>query len=166
MEEVKVTGTFIWYYYICKREVWLISHGIVADQDNENMEIGRYIHENSYNRIKKEIEVSNLRFDILDKEDGKIVIGEIKKSSKFKESAKMQLAYYLLELKKSGIEAKGVIMFPTEKKRETVELTSKLLEKLKKDESKILEIIYSDKPIEPKKIVFCNKCAYNEFCWS
>jgi len=27
----------------CKREVWLISHGITADQEDENIEIGRFI---------------------------------------------------------------------------------------------------------------------------
>jgi len=38
--DVRINGTLIWYYFICKREVWLISHGITADQEDENIEIG------------------------------------------------------------------------------------------------------------------------------
>ncbi|HIP42776.1 MAG TPA: Dna2/Cas4 domain-containing protein, partial [Aquifex aeolicus] len=26
--ELSVNGTLVWYYHICKREVWLIGHGI------------------------------------------------------------------------------------------------------------------------------------------
>lgn len=28
---MEVTGTLIWYYYICKREVWLMFHQIAPD---------------------------------------------------------------------------------------------------------------------------------------
>lgn len=34
------------------------------------------------------------------------MVGEVKKTSKYLESAKMQLAYYLLELKRHGLEGK------------------------------------------------------------
>lgn len=48
-----VNGTHIWYYFICKREVWLIAHQIAADQEDDNLEIGRFISETSYQRQKK-----------------------------------------------------------------------------------------------------------------
>jgi len=101
--DVRINGTLIWYYFICKREVWLISHGITADQEDENIEIGRFIHENAYSREKKEIDFDNFKVDVADSIDGKIIVQEVKKSSKFKKSARMQLLFYIYEIKKSGI---------------------------------------------------------------
>lgn len=166
MEEISVNGTLIWYYYICKREVWLMSRSIVADQDNKHMDIGRFIHENSYSRDKKEVSIGNIKVDIIKKNNGNVLIGEMKKSSKFKESARMQLAYYLYKLKEYGIDGQGVLMFPKEKKRIEIELDDELIDEIKTVEKEILKIIYNEYPMEPKKINFCRNCAYNEFCWS
>lgn len=166
LNDVNVNGTLVWYYTICKREVWLMSHGISPNQDDSNIDIGRFIHEDSYARDKKEISIGNVKFDILSEKDGYMMIGEVKKSSKYIESAKMQLAYYLLELKRNGIDGIGVLMFPKEKKREEVILTNELIEELESVEKQILEICYESTPQEPKKINFCKNCAYAEFCWS
>lgn len=166
MEDIKVNGTLIWYYYICKREVWLMSRNLTPDQENEYIDLGRFLHENTYMRERKEISFGNLKIDILHKKDGEVIVGEVKKSSKYKESARMQLAYYLWKLKQQGIEGTGVLMFPKEKKREEVKLTDELIDKLKLIEKDILRIIYEPLPQEPKKINFCKKCAYNEFCWA
>lgn len=125
-EQIYVNGTLIWYYYICKREVWLMGHNIIPDQENENIELGRFIHENTYKRSKKEIVFGSVKFDILEEKDGQLVIGEIKKSSKYKKSAVMQLAYYLMELEKANINAVGEIRYPKEKKKELIKLTPKL----------------------------------------
>ena len=91
-DEFRITGTYVWYYCICKREVWLLSRGITADQSNENMDIGRFIHESAYSRDKKEIDFYGMKFDIIKKENGQFVVGEIKKSSRYLESAKC--SYY------------------------------------------------------------------------
>lgn len=76
---MEVNGTLIWYYNICKREVWLISHGIIPDQQNENVDLGRFIHENYYKRSKKEIQFGNVVFDVLYETGNELVIGETKK---------------------------------------------------------------------------------------
>lgn len=166
LEALRVGGTLIWYYYICKREVWLMAHNIVSDQDDPNIDIGRFMHENSYKRKKKEISIGGIKVDVLDKKDGYLMIGEIKKSSKFIESSKMQLAYYLLELKRNGLEGRGVLMFPQERKRETIELTDELIEELEGAEKDIIEICNRPYPPKPNKINMCKNCAYAEFCWS
>lgn len=57
--DFQVTGTLVWYYYICKREVWLMAHQLIPDQEQENVRIGKIIGENSYNRDKKEIDLGN-----------------------------------------------------------------------------------------------------------
>lgn len=165
-QDLHVTGTLVWYYYICHREVWLVARHIVPDQDNANVDLGRFIGESTYKRDKKEISIGNIKIDILRSEKGELVIGEVKKSSKFEKSAMMQLAFYLLELRNSGIEAKGELMFPKEKKKVRIELTEEIIAQLEKAKKEILKIIYLDKPQAPKKIAFCRNCAYAEFCWS
>lgn len=164
--DLGVSGTLVWYYYICPREVWLISHQINPDQDNDNVVLGRYIGENTYQREKKEISVGNSKIDVFHTENGKMVIGEVKKSSKYKESARMQLAFYLSELKERGIMARGKLRFPKEKVREEVILDERTEQELDKVRREILRIVYMEKPPQPRKIQFCKKCAYAEFCWS
>lgn len=165
MPEITVNGTLVWYYYICKREVWLMSHNIVPDQDDTNVAVGRYIGENTYERERKELAVGGSKIDVFHMADGQMVIGEVKKTSKYRESARMQLALYLSELKERGIAAMGELRFPKEKIREEVvldEATEAALENAKRD---ILRIVYLDKPPEPKKGSFCRNCAYAEYCW-
>lgn len=166
MNDIRVNGTLVWYYFICKREVWLMSHSLEPDQDNSNIDLGRFIHENSYSRKKKEISIGNIRVDVLSKRDGYVILGEVKKSSKFQESAKMQLAYYLLELKRNGIEGKGTLMFPKEKKNIEITLTEELEKQLEDIEKEIVQLILEDKPREVIKTPVCKTCAYSEFCWS
>ena len=97
----KITGTLVWYYYICHREVWLMAHGIEPDPDNTNIDIGRLIHETSFRREKKEIQFDNVKFDVITDGEDRIIVSEIKKSSRFKKSAVMQLAFYLSKLREA-----------------------------------------------------------------
>lgn len=83
-KDVAVSGTLVWYYYICPREVWLISHQINADQDNDNVSLGRFIGDTTYEREKKEIGVGGSKIDVLHIEGGKMVIGEVKKAQNSK----------------------------------------------------------------------------------
>lgn len=164
--QVGVGGTLIWYYFICRRQVWLISHQLTPDQDDTNIAIGRLIDRTSYEREKKELVVGSSKMDIFSIIDGQLVIGEVKKSSRYRDSARMQLAFYLKELAKRGIKAIGELRFPEEKKRETVELDPELTEELDRVERDILRIVYLDSPPAPEKIKWCRKCAYADFCWS
>lgn len=164
--EYQVTGTLIWYYYICKREVWLMARHLVPDQEEENIKIGKIIGESSYPRDKKEIDLGNAKIDLIRTEDGKLIVGEVKKTSRFAESASKQLLFYLLQLKEMGIEAKGELMIPEEKQKYDVELNAEseaeLLEVIKDIEG----IIREEYPPAATKIKFCRNCAYSEFCWS
>lgn len=164
--EINVSGTLVWYYYICPREVWLIGHQITADQDDANVSLGRFIQDFTYPRERKELAVGHSKMDVFRVTDEGLVIGEVKKSSKFKNSARMQLAFYLSELKKHGIEARGELRFPKEKRKEEVVLNEQTERELDKVCREILRILYLVAPPEPKKISFCRKCAYAEFCWS
>ncbi len=142
-----------------------MGHQIVPDQDNNDIILGRFIQDYSYSREKKELMVGTSKMDVFHISDGKLVVGEVKKSSRYKESARMQLAFYLMELKKRGVDAKGELRFPQEKYKESIVLNNEIEEKLQKTIKDILRILYLPAPPEPVKNIFCGKCAYNEFCW-
>ncbi len=165
IDEIKINGTLIWYYYICKREVWLIGHGIEADQENEFLVLGKHIHEIFYKKEKKEIMIDNtIKIDII---SHKKVVGEIKKSSKFLQSAKMQIAFYLYYLKKEkNLYLSGELLIPEERKKEMVTLTSELEKELENTIKNIKVILRQPKPPKPEKIPYCKTCAYKEMCWS
>ncbi|MBK3331971.1 CRISPR-associated protein Cas4 [Persephonella atlantica] len=159
-----INGTLIWYYYICPREVWLIGHGIEADQESDFLILGKHIQEIFYKRQKKGFLIDNtIQIDIL---PNKKIIGEIKKSSKFLESARMQVAFYIYYMKQKGINLEGELLIPEERKREKIVLTKELEQKLEEAVKGIQKILKQETPPEPVKIPYCRNCAYKEMCWS
>ncbi len=166
MNDLSVTGTLIWYYYICKREVWLMARQIEPEQDNPLIELGRVIGETTYKRDKKQIRLENITIDLTNLDGDQVVIGEVKKSSRFRESARMQLCYYLHVLRNYGVEARGELLFPKEKRREEVLLTDEAERRLRATIKEIKEIAERELPPSAVKIKYCSSCAYNEFCWS
>ena len=163
---MEVNGTLMWYYAICKREVWLMSRNIVPDQKDTNIDIGRFIHETVYNRNKKEIEFGNVKFDVMFKSKDELIIGETKKTSKFQEASQMQLLYYLRELRKTGINATGVLLYPGERKRVEVALTEEKILELEEIESEIKLIINNETPPPVIKNKYCRSCGYREYCYA
>jgi len=161
-----ITGVLFQSYGLCKRQVWLMAHKIIPDQDNQFIELGRLLDENSYQRERKKIALDNIEIDILTKKDKRILIGEVKKSSKALESATLQLCFYLFELKQSGILAQGVLMFPTEKKRIPIELTLDKEIQITQIKRNIENLIQQGYPPDQEYMKYCTKCAYEEFCWS
>lgn len=161
-----VNGTLIWYYCICPREAWLMARQITSDQDDPNIVIGRFLHEQRYVREKKEILLDGGKLDVVKMKDGDIVVREVKKSSRYMKSAKMQLLYYLKLMKEHGIEARGELLFPEERKKEEVWLTEDNIQKLEQTETAILQLVNQPSPPPPKKISFCHSCAYREYCWA
>ena len=160
--ENNINGTLIWYYFICKREVWLMARHLIPAQDDTNIAIGRLIKEDTYEREKKEVRIDNIVMDLVKKENNQILVGEVKKSSKFLKGAKMQLLYYLYYLKTKGIVAKGELLFPKEKERIEVELTEDNEKELQTAITEIEKIMLSDKPPELKKIKFCKSIIIND----
>jgi CRISPR-associated exonuclease Cas4 len=161
-----IGGTLIWYYFICPRQVWLIAHQLTPDGEDTNIQIGRLIDETSYAREKKQLIVGSSKMDIFRAESDGLVVGEVKKSSRYRRSARMQLAFYLKELRGRGVHARGELRFPREKEIESVELTDTLIGELDKAEAHIREIVALEHPPLPARIHLCTKCAYAEFCWS
>ena len=164
--DFQVNGTLVWYYYICKREVWLMAHQLTPDQDDENVKIGKIIGENTYSRDKKEIDLGNAKIDLIRTEDGQLVVGEVKKSSRFIESASKQLLFYLLQLKEMGIDARGELMIPEERYTCEVELNEENEAEIRATIKHIEQIVQETRPPGAVKNKYCRSCAYKEFCWA
>ena len=163
---VKVSGTLMWYYFVCKREVWLMSREVTPFEEDDLLEIGRLIHEDSYKREKKEVDLFSMKIDVLRKTNGRLLIGEMKKSSSYLMPARMQLLFYLYRLKEMGISAEGELLVPKERKKEKVILSEEAEEKVKNAISDIQKIIALETPPPAVKTHFCNKCAYKDFCFA
>lgn len=161
-----ITGTYIWYYFICKRELWLMMHNIIPDQEDENIDIGRFIHEYYSKRGKEEVDIGSGKIDRIKKVGNEVIVQEIKKTSKFKESSYFQLLFYLDQLEKMGIQAKGELLFSEEKKKESVVLTDENRKQLHEAISEIQKIAKYPVAPPPKKIKYCRSCAYREYCWA
>jgi len=143
-----------------------MGHHIKPDEGNKNVEIGRTIHENSYLRNKKEISLPGMRLDIISKEDGEVLVGEIKKSSRSLKASEMQLLYYLFRLDKDQVRVRGRLYFPKEKKNIDIDLDQRSKDEIEKALEDIREIISRNVPPKAQAIPFCRNCAYRELCWS
>lgn len=164
LDKFKTQGTKVNYYFVCKRKLWLFAKGISMEENSDRVLSGKLIHEDSYPRMKQRERLIDdlLRVDILDGD----YVREIKISSKMSIPDKMQLMYYLFYLKQLGIDKKGSINYVKEKKQEEIQLTSEMEEKIKEVLIDIKNIVESEKPPKLKRLPYCTKCAYYEFCFS
>lgn len=163
LEDYKTNGVKLNYYYVCKRKLWLFDKGISFENTNDRVLQGKIVHENSYSREKnKEVLVDGMiKLDILDKD----YIREVKISSRMEKSDKMQLLYYLFYLKELGISKKGRLNYVKEKRTEEIELTPEYENEIKQALMDIKDILSKGKPPTVKKLTYCKKCSYYEFCY-
>lgn len=182
---MKITGTHIAYYFICKRKLWFICKGIRCEHESDSVRMGRHIHETSYKRKKKEISIDGvIVVDWIDHD--KKIIHEVKKSDKMEESHKWQLKYYMWYLEQKGLDVAdvdedlqgfqnpgglekgytGELNYPRLNKKKRVILT-------KEDRNKLETVILPDiqrianLEIPPSTIEWkvCKTCSYNELCY-
>ena len=59
MEE-RITGVMIYYYFVCSRKLWYFCHQINMEDENENVQLGKLLDENSYKRDDKHIEIDGI----------------------------------------------------------------------------------------------------------
>ena len=88
---------------------------------------------------------NNIKVDLMKRKNNDIIVGEVRKSSRFEKAAIMQLAFYLYRLRQRGINAKGELMVPRGRKRIPVELTQDIEDELKQTFHQIKDIIAPDK---------------------
>lgn len=164
MQQQTIGGVDIHYLSLCKRKLWLYKHGITMENESDRVLEGSVLHEAAYPRLdKREILIDNA-FKI-DSIDGKYV-REIKLSSRMQESDKLQMLFYLYQLQLRGIKKKGLISYTKEKRTEEVELGEKEQEKVKSAIAEAYQIVEKLKPPVVKKLPYCKKCAYYNFCYA
>lgn len=158
-----ITATQLNYYFVCKRKLWLFSHQIQMEQNSELVALGKLLHESSYKRENKEIQIGPIKIDFIGK-DG--VIHEVKKTPSVEAAHAWQVKYYIWYLKNLGVEnLRGEIDYPKLKKRTEIELTPE-------DEQKIQEILYDIQFIIDREEIpnvinksICKKCSYYDMCY-
>lgn len=163
---MKINGTLISYFFICKTKLWLHANRINLEDNSEDVRIGKILHEISEEKSKKsEISIDNIKIDKLTRD----YLVEIKKSDSDPEAVKWQVLLYLYKLKQKGVERKGKIEFieknRQDKKVHYIELDEvnekELLDILKRIET----LINQDTPPQAKFENKCKKCAYYEYCF-
>jgi len=161
----RLTGTHINYYFVCQRKLWLFHHGITMEVESDLVALGRLVHEESYDRDRKEIPVlGNIR---LDRVTPGGVIHEIKKSDKLEEAHVWQLKYYLYVLKQQDIwPLQGKLEYPKLRKVLDVQLSAEDEQEIEMIIQKIFEILQKATPPRVEKMKICRKCSYRELCWS
>lgn len=162
-EELTASGMQIHYLLVCERKLWLYAHQIAFEGDSDRVKQGKVLHETSYeHKQAKEIMIDQLIcIDLVDEQ----YVGEVKSSSKMIQADRAQLLYYLYVLAQMGVERKGKIHYPKERRVEEVILTLKDEQQVIQWLARTKEVIAQPKPAKKKRLPYCTKCAYYSFCW-
>lgn len=163
VEPFRVTGVMMQYYHVCERELWFEANDIEIDRGNHNIARGTRVDESAYGgRGEENLRLGMISIDLL--EDGRVV--EVKPSSALLEPARMQLSYYLWYLDRvAGVERDGVLAHPTERQRESVELTANRRAKVEAAIRGIHDVVSRESPPEATEKPVCESCAFHDFCW-
>ena len=162
-----ITGTHFNYYQVCQRKLWLFANNITMEHTSDLVFEGKLIHEESYpQRSEKyeEIELDGIKVDFYDTKNR--IIHEIKKSDKVEAAHEWQVKYYIYVFERNGIEGvRGILEYPTLRKKEDVVLSDVDREMLKELENKIADIIESGTCPPALHAKICKNCSYYEFCY-
>ena len=163
-----ITGTILNYFMVCRRKLWLFSHGITMEQESDLVYEGKIIHENSYperNPNYEEIIMEGFKIDFYDTRHH--VIHEIKKSDKLENAGLWQLKYYLYVFEEHGVkDVKGVLEFPKQRKTETVVLTDEDRQEIQRKLTAIEAVCKQENCPPLIKKERCRNCSYYEFCYT
>ena len=134
------------------------------EQESDRVHLGRLVHEESYARRRKELEVDG-RIVLDWREDG--IIHEVKLTDKMEAAHEMQLLYYLYYLKRwKGVEGlRGQIDYPKLRETKMVELTPERESEIERALEEMERIVSSKRAPEVEWMRVCASCSYAELCW-
>lgn len=159
---MSIRGIEVYYYAVCKRKLWLFHRGIGFEEQYDRVQEGKVLHEYAYGKLEKEINIDDMA--VVDAVDGEW-IREVKISSKMESADRLQMLYYLYLLKERGVEKKGLLSYPKEKKTTELKLgLDENMEVLAAIEG-VKSVISGELP-RYRKVKICAKCAYRDFCES
>ncbi|MBA4493254.1 CRISPR-associated protein Cas4 [Paenactinomyces guangxiensis] len=167
MDIHSIGGQHLYYLESCKRQLWLYLKKVDMEEGFESVELGRLIHEETFEREEKEIRIGGFVIDFIS-EDG--FIHETKSSKQVKQEHESQPLFYAYYLKNIlGFDhIQGVkIHYPAIKEVVTIPLDQKKNQKIKQKIDEILEVSrLEEMPPLHSNTKLCRKCAYFEFCYS
>lgn len=163
MTNQKISGILVYYYFVCKKKLWLFYNGISMEDQSELVRLGKYIDENTYKAERKHILINGeINIDFIRKSK---IIHEIKKSRKIEEASIWQVKYYLFYMKQFGLEGiRAKLDYPLLKQSVEVELTEEDEQRMREILDEILEIINSEKVPATLKKKLCKNCAFYDLC--
>lgn len=161
---MEVTGTMVYYYFVCQRKLWYFANEINMEQNSELVSIGKILDETSYRREKKGILIDNtINIDFI--KNG-AVLHEVKKTKAIEDAGIWQLKYYMYYLQKRGVKTiEAKIDFPLLRQAKQVSLEEEDIEIIENVIKNIEEIIAQEKPPENIDKKICKKCAYYDLCY-
>jgi len=161
-------GTQINYFIHCKTQLWLFSYFISMERESEFVLMGKILESLFFRDVKlKNILIdSKISLDFI-RHKGKVIVQDVKKSSKFEKAHYYQMLYYLWYLKNvKGISnVEGIINYPKEKRTIKVELKEEYEREILDILQEIKKLVSRSKPPLPTYKKYCRKCAYFEFCF-
>lgn len=167
-----LTGEHYHYYAICPTKLWYHHYRILYAQENEFVQLGKYLSETAYNR-DEEVSVGASKFDLVRHPDEQTLeISEVKRSSSYAEADRLQLLHYLSIVAEETNEDEsdenrlvGKLRYPRENTVKTVEWSETTASEHTEVTNEIRSIIDSECP-SPERIPACNKCSMRDFCFA
>jgi CRISPR-associated exonuclease Cas4 len=164
MSEIRITGVYVQYYFVCKRKLWFFAKNIKMEEKSDLVTIGKLIDEHSYKREKKQINIDDtINIDFI---GNRGTIHEIKKSKSIDKADIYQVKYYLYYLYKRGVQdIDGIINYPKLREKVTVELSEQDITEIEAIMDEIDTILKQETPPPVINTKVCKKCAYYELCY-
>jgi CRISPR-associated exonuclease Cas4 len=163
----RVSYAMIWHYYMCHRQVWLMAHCFVPDREEPGTLLRPRPSEQPTGPELKMPDFEFVKFDTTSNAiDGNILIAELKRSSRYLQSARMHLLFFLDEFRRNGLRASGELRIKREGRRETVRLGKREQRELERVKAEVVKLAYLPRPPKATKTQWCRDCAYSQFCWA
>ncbi len=164
MEIRNISGTLFYYYFVCKRKLWLFFNELNMEHSSDRVALGKLLDEASYTRDEKHITIDNtISIDFI---RGREVLHEIKKSKSVEEASLWQVKYYLYYLRKRGVMLeKAKLDFPLIRETVSVEWEEKYEYEVERILDDIENILSKEIPPDTINSKICKSCAYFEGCY-
>ena len=158
-----LTGLHFFHHATCTTRLWLFHRNIQMDRENPHVQIGRVLDETTFRRHKRLTLPGRAAIDFIKEPEGEFMVHEVKKGCRNHPGHFAQVQFYLEVLAREyGVEAKGQIHYPQERKTTKVYRDPEAIDRAA---AQILTMLEGACP-EPTRKPVCRGCSHQEFCWS
>lgn len=172
---MNITATHINYFIVCKRKLWLFSHGINMEHTSDTVYDGKLLHETSYPQRNEKHAELNVQarykdYDLFGKIDfydaKQKIIHETKRSDKVETAHARQVKFYLWLLQLNGIDdASAILEYPLLRQTDKIDLIGQDISYLVNSLKEIEELVNSEFCPSVIHAKICKSCAYYELCY-